>query len=130
MIFGRRGYANFESPPVEFSRDLLLRTLAWRIQEKARGGHDKKTVKLLNDHARGGIDDCIFRRLKSGTVLVREYEGVRHTLTVTRDGFIWQERLYKNLSVIARSITGTRWNGPRFFGLRQRDGAAQGGTEQ
>jgi hypothetical protein len=58
------------------------------------------------------------RRLKPGTVLVREYEGTRHTITVTADGFVWQEKTYSSLSTIAQQITGTNWNGPRFFGLR------------
>jgi hypothetical protein len=111
-------------PPADFSRDLLVRTLVWRIQEQTLGGHDKQAVKILNGCAKGRTDICIFRRLKSGTVLVREYGGARHTVTVTRDGFIWQEKLYDNLSVIAGSITGTKWNGPRFFGLRERSRAS------
>lgn len=106
-------------PPREFSRDLLVRTLAWRIQERSRGGHDKQTIKLLNELARGKGGEPLFRRLKPGTVLIREYQGVRHTVTVVRDGFIWRERQYTNLTAIARLITGTNWNGPRFFGLRE-----------
>jgi hypothetical protein len=58
------------------------------------------------------------RRLKRGTVLVREYDGTRHTVTVVADGFLWQEKTYSSLSTIAQMITGTKWNGPRFFGLR------------
>ena len=55
-----------------------------------------------------------------GTRLIREWNGVEHTITVLRDGFEWQGRPYKSLSAIARAITGTRWNGYRFFGLRER----------
>lgn len=106
-------------PPKGLSRDLLTRMLAWRLQEEAFGGHDAETVKLLKAFAGQDADKVVlFRKLKSGTVLVREYQGVRHTVTIVQDGFIWQERAYPNLSVIARAITGTNWNGPRFFGLR------------
>lgn len=60
----------------------------------------------------------MFRRLKPGTVLIREYQGVRHTITISPAGFIWDSHTYPSLSVIARAITGSNWNGPRFFGLR------------
>jgi hypothetical protein len=105
--------------PQGLTRHLLVRTLAWRLQEKALGGHDQATVKLLDAYARGKGNDALFHKLKSGTVLVREYRGARHTVTIVGDGFLWQERTYPNLSTIARAITGTNWNGPRFFGLRQ-----------
>jgi hypothetical protein len=58
------------------------------------------------------------RRLKAGTVIIREYQGERYEVTVAPDGFIWREKTYASLSMIAREITGTNWNGPRFFGLR------------
>src|SRR5215210_3117336 len=58
------------------------------------------------------------RFLKAGTVLVREYAGERHTVTVVPGGYVWRETTYPSLSTIARAITGTAWNGPRFFGLR------------
>jgi hypothetical protein len=113
--------AEFRKEPSKgLSRDLLLRTLAWRHQENAFGGHDRATLKLLEAYARGQGAAPIFRRLKSGTVLIREYRGVRYTVTIARDGFIWQEKTYPNLSVIARAITGSNWNGPRFFGLREK----------
>ena len=59
-------------------------------------------------------------RLRPGTVLMREHCGVRHTVTVTPDGFIWHDRNYPSLSAVARAITGTSWNGRRFFGLRMK----------
>jgi hypothetical protein len=59
------------------------------------------------------------RRLKPGAVLVREYRGERHTVTVVPEGFSWKGMTYTSLSTIARAITGTAWNGPRFFGLRE-----------
>jgi hypothetical protein len=117
-------------PPKGLWRDLLLRTLAWRLQEKAFGGHDKATLKLLEtyDHKRAGDPRC--RRLKAGTVLIRDFGGSRHTVIIMPEGFLWQEKTYSSLSAIARIITGTNWNGPRFFGLREgessKDGKQQG----
>jgi hypothetical protein len=106
-------------PPKGLYRDLLLRTLAWRLQEKVFGGHDKATLKLLDAHARGKGDSPVFRRLKAGTVLIREYQGTRHTVTITPDGYVWEEKTYTSLTPIARAITGCNWNGPKFFGLRE-----------
>jgi Protein of unknown function (DUF2924) len=59
------------------------------------------------------------RRLKPGTVLVREYQGERHTVTVVPGGYVWREATYASLSTIARAITGTAWSGPRFFGINR-----------
>jgi Protein of unknown function (DUF2924) len=59
-------------------------------------------------------------QLRPGTVLVREHGGKRHTVTVTHDGFVWQDRTYPSLSAVVRTITGTSWNGRRFFGLRMK----------
>jgi hypothetical protein len=100
-------------------RDLLLRTLAWRLQEKAFGGHDRATLKLLEEYGHRKPGDQRCRRLKTGTVLIRDFEGTRHTVSIVPGGFIWQEKTYASLSAIARIITGTNWNGPRFFGLRE-----------
>ena len=90
--------------PKGLSRDLLTRMLAWRLQEDAFGGHDAETLKLLKAFAGQDADKVVlFRKLKSGTVLVREYQGARHTVTIVQDGFIWQGRAYPNLSVIVRA---------------------------
>jgi hypothetical protein len=105
--------------PNGLSRDLLVRTLAWRLQEKAFGGHDKATTKLLGQYARGSGDSPIHRRLKAGTILVREYQNARYTVTILPEGYLWEDKVYPNLTMIARTITGTNWNGPRFFGLRE-----------
>lgn len=105
------------SPPPAFTKDLMARFICWHIQEQAHGGVDANTAKLLGGLARGdkpGAD----RRLKPGTVLVREYQGDRHTVTVVPDGYVWRDATYASLSAIACNITGTAWNGPRFFGLR------------
>jgi hypothetical protein len=107
------------SPPPAFTKDLVARFICWHIQEHALGGLDPDTAKLLDGLARGdkpGADSP--RRLKPGTMLVREYQGERHTVTVVRGGYVWGEAIYASLSTIARAITGTAWSGPRFFGLR------------
>ena len=107
-------------PPKGLTKDILGRMIAYRIQEEAFGGLDRDTLKLLDRLAQGQKPRELNRRLKPGTVLVREYEGTRHTVTVAADGFLWQEKTYSSLSTIAQLITGTKWNGPRFFGLRVR----------
>jgi hypothetical protein len=107
------------SPPPAFSKDILARFLCWHIQEQAFGGLDPKTAKHLDGLARGDRSRADRpRRLKPGTVLLREYQGERHTVTVVAKGYVWREATYASLSSIARAITGTAWNGPRFFGLR------------
>jgi hypothetical protein len=107
------------SPPPGFTKDLIARFLCWHLQEQALGALDPETTRHLASLARGDrsrVDRP--RRLKPGTVLVREYQGARHTVTVVANGFVWRETTYASLSTIARAITGTNWNGPRFFGLR------------
>jgi len=105
-------------PPVGLTRDLIARMIAYRIQEEAFGGLENDAVRFLERLARGDKPGERYRRLKAGTVLVREYKGERHTVTVVPDGFLWRETTYASLSIIARTIAGTAWNGPRFFGLR------------
>jgi hypothetical protein len=117
--------------PPALTKDLLARMLAWRLQEQSLGGLTQTTVKLLNGIRQGEHSpDARKRRLRSGTVLVREYQGERHTVTIVPSGFVWGEKTYASLSMIARAITGTAWNGPRFFGLRAvREPAGGDGTE-
>jgi Protein of unknown function (DUF2924) len=108
-----------KSPPPALTKDLLGRMIAWRIQEKFYGGYDKATLRLLDGLAGGEIAKPASEpRLRPGTVLMREHGGIRHAVTVTSDGFVWQDQTYASLSAIARAITGTSWNGRRFFGLR------------
>jgi hypothetical protein len=108
-------------PPRALTKDLIARMITYRLQEGAFGGLDLTTIKLLDRLARGEKPE-LNRRLKAGTVLVREYRGERHTVTVMPDGFVWRQTAYPSLSTIARAITGTAWNGPRFFGLRVAEG--------
>jgi len=110
----------------DLSRNFLVRMLAWHIQQKAFGGHNAATLRLLGAYGRHDSDKVeLFRRLKAGSSVVREYQGVRYIVTIGDNGFIWQGSTYKSLSAIAREITGSKWNGPRFFGLRPRDRATR-----
>jgi hypothetical protein len=116
-------HAKFKTdPPKAFGPDLLRRSLAYKIQENAYGGIDSTTARLLKQlmaqHAKTLGKIVLPRRLKPGVVLVREWKGQRHRVTVTQDGFAYDGKEYNSLSKIARLITGSRWNGPRFFGLR------------
>lgn len=104
------------TPPAGLSSDMLARMLAYRLQEQHLGGLPANHRKLLDRMALGSTDDA--RRLKIGTVLVREHQDVLHEVVVVPAGFHWQGITYASLSTIAKAITGTAWNGPRFFGLR------------
>jgi hypothetical protein len=115
----------FSSDAPNNSRPFLEQRLAYRIQELTWGGPSKPVRQLLDALAdevegkkvrRSVIADP--RNPVIGTRLVREWDGAEHVITVLKDGFDWQGRRYKSLSSIARDITGTRWNGYRFFGLR------------
>ena len=92
--------------------------IANRIQEEAFGTLDRATLKLLDGLARRDGARRGARNLKIGTVLVRDYHGRRHTVTVAPEGFVWEGSSYSSLSAIARAITGTVWNGPRFFAAK------------
>jgi len=105
-------------PSEGLTKDIIARMIAYRIQEEAFGGLDREMIKLLDRLAGGEKPAEPSRRLKPGTVLVREYKGERRTVTVVPDGFVWQDTTYSSLTTIAKAITGTPWNGPRFFGLR------------
>ena len=103
--------------------------IAHRIQELAYGGlarETRRTLDLLADEVEGKAGRCAVisdpRNPVVGTRLLREWDGVEHTVTVLKDGFDWQGRKYKSLSAAARAITGTQWNGYRFFGLRDARG--------
>jgi hypothetical protein len=111
-VFGR-------SVPEHLTAGLLRRMIANRIQEEAFGTLDRATLQLLDGLARRSR--TAERNLKIGTVLVRDYQGRRHTVTVQADGYVWEGKPYSSLSAVARAITGTAWSGPRFFALRSSD---------
>ena len=105
-------------PPPALTKDLLARALSHRLQEKVLGGISPRQRRALDALAKG--DQAPQQRIKVGSVLVREHEGKLHEVSVVPEGFSWQGKIYASLSTIARMITGTKWNGPRFFGLRDR----------
>ncbi len=115
--------AKFKSePPQAFGPDLLRRSIAFKIQEDVFGGLDRMTARLLRQlmeqFAKNNGRIVLDRRIKPGAALIRDWKGERHQVTVLADGFVYQDKPFESLSQIARLITGTRWNGPKFFGLR------------
>jgi len=106
------------SPPPRLSRALLIRALAYRLQERAYGGLPPTTRRTLArlDEASPSVPRVAAPR--PGTVLVREWRGSSHRVVVTEDGVIYRATLYRSLSEVARLITGSRWSGPRFFGIK------------
>jgi hypothetical protein len=120
----------FDGSAPRFNRAYLESRLAYRIQELAYGGLKPATVarlETLGQQLDGGKIDIRRRQADdrpiAGTKLIREYQSVAHDVTVLHDGYEWQGRPYKSLSAIARAITGTRWNGLVFFGLKNRRAA-------
>jgi hypothetical protein len=119
--------ALFDAPAPNNSRTFLESRLAYRIQELIYGGPDKQTRRLL-DLLADEVEGTLKRKAQIadprnpvvGTKLIREWDGVAHTVTVLKEGFEWGGKRYKSLSAVARAVTGTRWNGYRFFGLRER----------
>lgn len=108
--------------PKRVRRDLLLRAVAYRIQELAFGGLKPATVrklKQLAEQARSGplALPSPGANIRPGTRLLREWNGETHRVEVVDKGFLWRGRRYPSLSAVARAITGSRWSGPRFFGL-------------
>ena len=112
-------------PPMRLSRDLLTRGITYKLQERAYGGLSLATARKL-EHAnadpqsRGAAKPVQPISLRPGTRFVREWRGVTHMVLIHADGIEWRGQRYRSLSVVARKITGARWSGPRFFGLRQR----------
>jgi hypothetical protein len=112
-----------EAPP--YNRRFLESRLAYRIQELAYGGLKPETLKRLDALTRG-VEDTNpgTRRIRTdrkpvaGTRLLREFQGVEHMVTVTIEGYEYRGRPYKSLSAIAKAITGVKWNGWAFFGLK------------
>jgi hypothetical protein len=131
--------------PEQFTRQLLIRTIAYRIQADAFGDLDGQSIKLLRriaeQKAKGKAGASVptlaslnvssrgANCLAPGTVIGREHGGTMHHVRVLADGFAWNGATYRILSEVAFAITGTRWNGPRFFGLRAGDKKGVGTRE-
>jgi hypothetical protein len=110
--------------PSGVGKDFLMRYLAYRHQAQAHGDIDRSTKSALEKIANGNLSPLETSRgpganLKPGAVLVREYKGETHQVTVLEEGYAWRGQPYATLSAVARAITQTNWNGYVFFGLRQ-----------
>ena len=119
-VFGAR-------PSPHLPRHLLFRVLAYRLQAGRLGDLDPGSQRLLDgavspeDAGKRAVDrNRLTTDVRPGTMLAREWNGRMHRVAVLVDGFAWNGKTYPSLSTIALAITGTRWNGPRFFGLREK----------
>jgi hypothetical protein len=123
-----------QDAPSHLPRHLLFRILAYRLQVNAFGELDSECQRLLERTAlpntdRKSIDaepKPVRSTVQQGAVLSREWNGHMHRVVVLADGFAWGGKTYASLSKVAFEITGTRWNGPRFFGLRDKSGTTSG----
>lgn len=112
------------TPPAITSTELMRRWLFWELQAQARGGFDATTRRRLRQLCKAFRADPPSTTLPDigpspGSLLAREWNGVTHRVMVLEEGFAWNGQKHASLSEIAYCITGTRWSGPRFFGLRQ-----------
>jgi hypothetical protein len=120
----------FRADPPRLSRDIIIRAIAYRLQEIAHGGASKATQRRLATFAAefetgGMIAPPPRPKIKPGSRLVREWHGRNHTVSVTNEGFEFHGKSYRSLTEIARHITGAQWSGPRFFGLTKRSASAR-----
>jgi Protein of unknown function (DUF2924) len=109
--------------PVRIGQSLLLQAVAYRLQERLLGDLKPSTRRLLeraaeDNSGRRAPTEAAATKVTPGSVLIREWHGVSHRVTVLADGVLLRGTRYRSLSEVARKITGTRWSGPRFFGLR------------
>jgi hypothetical protein len=112
ILWGKR----YGAPPPLRSVPILRMILAWRVQAEALGGLDSETRKMLG---RSGSTEPEGRHLGLGARLTRNWKGRRVEVIVEADGFRWEDRVFPSLSAAATAIAGSKWNGPRFFGLRE-----------
>ena len=112
------------APPKKLRSSLLVQGIAYRLQEKALGGLKPSTLRLLEriaDDTAAGRSASVSSekvRMTTGTVLMREWHGKKHQVTVLETGFLYRTKRFRSLSQIARLITGARWSGPLFLGLK------------
>lgn len=108
--------------PNRTSTQFLARLLAYELQARKRGGLRKRTWSALQALIANGTSEGPAKVATTGTRLVREWNGVRHVVDVTKEGAFYRGKTYRSLSAVAREITGARWSGPRFFGLQRKTG--------
>ena len=114
-----------QKPPQFAKRSLLTQVIAWELQAKAFGGIEQSLHRFLLELGRGqppvtpGDADTPTQKLSPGVKLIRTWRGEAHQVIVTDGGFLWRDKTFKSLSIIARKITGTQWSGPVFFGLKK-----------
>lgn len=112
------------APPPRAGRAFLTSNIAWELQARVHGRLDRRLERRLRTLAQRYKEDPDYtptrrdRSIKPGTRLIREWNGRQHIVTVSAEGFEYQGERYGSLSEIARKITGTRWSGPAFFGLK------------
>ena len=115
-------------PPLGLSRDLIIRGLADKLQQRAHGGPSRALQRrlriLAREFERGARSFDPGMVLKTGASLVRQWRGHTHTVLVGEDGFEYEGQRYRSLTVIAERITGAHWSGPRFFGIGKRTRAS------
>jgi|HubBroStandDraft_6_1064221.scaffolds.fasta_scaffold1190038_2 hypothetical protein len=112
-----------DHPIPRMGRGLMIMAMAYRLQEKVYGGLKPSAERVLGrfvDEHTDGQRLAATRPVGEGSVLIREWRGVRHRVTVDEHGVVYRDHRYRSLSEVARAITGTRWSGPRFFGLGQK----------
>ncbi len=118
-------------PSPRVGRSLMVKAIAYRLQERALGGLKPAAQRLLDRIVEGrselAPERIPKRRASAGTLLIREWRGVSHRVTVLDNDVVYRKRRYKSLSEVARAITGTRWSGPLFFGLKRRPKEAANG---
>jgi hypothetical protein len=111
-------------PPFGMSRDLLIRSVAYELQQRAHGSPNLALCRRLqalaaaSERGARSVDPGIV--LKAGSTLVRQWRGHTHTILVRETGFEYEGERYRSLTVIAERITGAHWSGPRFFGVTKR----------
>ena len=117
-------------PSLGLSRDLLIRALAYQLQERAHGGASaalrRRLQSLASASAKGALAVDTGMVPKAGTILVRQWRGHTHSVLVHKDGFEHEGQRYRSQTAIAERITEAHWSGPRFFGLTKRAGTSVG----
>ncbi len=120
------------NPPAKIRSSLMIQAIARRMQEKVFGTLKHSTQRLLQkvvqDAGAGSKVPTTGKKIQPrvGTILVREWHGTKHQVSVVKDGFLYRSKRYRSLSQIARTITGTQWSGPLFFGLKSRTEQTRG----